>query len=86
MPRRLLTEVLGTFALTFVAAGAPVIAAASHTAPNLVALVVAPALLVMAILLRGGTSRYAMEAAMGEVASPMATLRGEAEPAQRDSA
>jgi aquaporin Z len=57
LPRRLLAEVLGTFALTFVAAGAPVIAAASHTAPDLVAMVVAPALLVMAMIYTvGGVS------------------------------
>lgn len=57
LPRRLLAELMGTFALTFVAAGAPVIAAASHTSPNLVALVVAPALLVMAMIYTvGGVS------------------------------
>ena len=57
LPRRLLAEVLGTFALTFVAAGGPVLAAASHTPANLVALVVAPALLVMAMIYTiGGVS------------------------------
>src|SRR5690349_5198672 len=57
LPCRLLAELMGTFALTFVAAGAPVIAAASHTPPNLVALVVAPALLVMAMIYTiGGVS------------------------------
>jgi len=41
---------LGTFALTLVAAGGPVIAAASGAAVGLPALVVAPALLVMAMI------------------------------------
>ncbi len=49
-PRQLLAELLGTFALTLVAAGGPVIGAASGTAVGLPALVVAPALLVMAMI------------------------------------
>jgi aquaporin Z len=50
VPRQLLAELLGTFALTLVAAGGPVIVAASGTAVGLPALVVAPALLVMAMI------------------------------------
>lgn len=34
-PRRLLAELMGTFALTFVAAGGPVMAAAGHVSPSL---------------------------------------------------
>ena len=49
-PRRLLAELLGTFALTLVAAGGPVIAAAAPGAAGPGALVVAPALLVMAMI------------------------------------
>lgn len=48
--RQLLAELLGTFALTLVAAGGPVIAAASGTEVGLPAQVVAPALLVMAMI------------------------------------
>jgi len=48
--RRLLAELLGTFALTFVAAGGPVIVAATGATVGLPALVVAPALLVMAMI------------------------------------
>ncbi|MEO8551510.1 MAG: aquaporin [Kofleriaceae bacterium] len=48
--RRLLAELFGTFMLTLVAAGGPVIAAATGTSPDLAALVVAPALLVMALI------------------------------------
>jgi aquaporin Z len=48
--RRLLAELLGTFALTFTAAGGPVIVAASGVSVGLPALVVAPALLVMAMI------------------------------------
>jgi len=48
--RRLLAELLGTFALTFVAAGGPVIVAASGVNVGLPALVVAPALLVLAMI------------------------------------
>lgn len=48
--RRLLAELLGTFALTLVAAGGPVIDAASGISVGLPALVVAPALLVMAMI------------------------------------
>jgi aquaporin Z len=49
-PRRLLAELLGTFGLTFVAAGGPVIVAASGSSIGLPALVVAPALFVMAMI------------------------------------
>jgi len=48
--RRLLAELLGTFALTFTAAGGPVIVAASGVSVGLPALVVAPALLVLAMI------------------------------------
>ncbi|HZT97570.1 MAG TPA: aquaporin [Chloroflexota bacterium] len=48
--RRLLAELIGTFALTFVAAGGGVIAAISGGTPNEAARVVAPALLVMAMI------------------------------------
>jgi len=48
--RRLLAELLGTFALTLVAAGGPVMAAATDTPASLPAMVVAPALLVMALI------------------------------------
>ncbi len=48
--RRLLAELLGTFMLTLVAAGGPVMYAATSTTPSLAALVVAPALLVMALI------------------------------------
>jgi aquaporin Z len=48
--RRLLAEVLGTFLLTLVAAGGGVIGAVSGGAVSLNALVVAPALLVMAMI------------------------------------
>ncbi len=48
--RRLLAELLGTFALTLVAAGGPTIAAASGAGLGGAAQVVAPALLVMAMI------------------------------------
>jgi len=48
--RRLLAELLGTFALTMVAAGGPTIAAASGAGLGGAAQVVAPALLVMAMI------------------------------------
>ena len=48
--RRLLAELVGTFLLTFVAAGGPVIQAASHQPLGNAALVVAPALMVMAVI------------------------------------
>jgi len=48
--RRLLAELLGTFGLTFTAAGGPVIVAASGASVGLPALVVAPALFVMAMI------------------------------------
>lgn len=48
--RRLFAELLGTFALTFVAAGGAVIAAVSGTGPSLAGQVVAPALVVLAMI------------------------------------
>ena len=48
--RRLVAELLGTFALTFVAAGGDVIAAVSGRPPDGPAQVVSPALLVMALI------------------------------------
>jgi aquaporin Z len=48
--RRLLAELLGTFMLTLVAAGGPVIAAAASASVDAPALVVAPGLLVMALI------------------------------------
>jgi aquaporin Z len=48
--RRLLAELLGTFALTIVAAGGAVIAAVSHGSPGEAAQAVAPALLVTAMI------------------------------------
>ena len=48
--RRLLAELMGIFALTLVAAGGPVIAAVSQGKPSDSAQVVAPALLVMAMI------------------------------------
>jgi aquaporin Z len=48
--RRLLAELLGTFALTIVAAGGAVIAAVSRGVPGEAAQTVAPALLVMAMI------------------------------------
>jgi aquaporin Z len=53
--RRLFAELLGTFLLVVVAAGAPVVAAVSHGAVGRTAEVVAPALMVMAIILFMGT-------------------------------
>ena len=66
-PRRLLAELLGTFALTFVAAGGPVIAAATDTPANLPSLVVAPALLVMALI-------YSLGNLSGAHFNPVVTL------------
>ena len=66
-PRRLLAELLGTFALTLVAAGGPVMAAASGTPPNLPALVVAPGLLVMAMI-------YSLGNLSGAHFNPVVTL------------
>jgi aquaporin Z len=48
--RRLFAELLGTCALTFVAAGGGVIAAVSAAGPSLTAQVVAPALVVLAMI------------------------------------
>lgn len=49
--RRLFAELFGTFLLVLVAAGAPVVAAASHGAVGRAAAVTAPGLMVMAIIL-----------------------------------
>jgi aquaporin Z len=48
--RRLLSEALGTFFLVLVAAGAPVVDAVSHGRVSLTAQVVAPGLMVMAVI------------------------------------
>ncbi len=53
--RRLLSEALGTFLLVLVAAGAPVVDAWSHGQVPLDAQVVAPALMVMAVIYFMGT-------------------------------
>lgn len=50
MARRLLAELVGTFALTFVAAGGEVAAVLTHDSINVVARAVAPGLLVMAMI------------------------------------
>jgi aquaporin Z len=65
--RRLLAELLGTFALTLVAAGGPVMAAATDTPASLPALVVAPALLVMALI-------YSLGNLSGAHFNPVVTL------------
>ncbi len=65
--RRLLAELLGTFALTVVAAGGPVMAAATDTPANVPALVVAPALLVMAMI-------YSLGNLSGAHFNPVVTL------------
>lgn len=52
--RRLFAEVVGTFFLVLVAAGAPVVDAVSHGSVGRVASVVAPALMVMAVILAIG--------------------------------
>jgi aquaporin Z len=52
--RRLFAEVVGTFFLVLVAAGAPVVDAVSHGSVGRVAAVVAPALMVMAVILAIG--------------------------------
>jgi aquaporin Z len=65
--RRLLAELLGTFALTLVAAGGPVIDAATGVSSGLPALVVAPALLVMALI-------YALGPLSGAHFNPAVTL------------
>ncbi|SRR5579875_22852 len=48
--RRLLSEFVGTFALTFVAAGGPVVAALTHGKLSVAAIVTAPGLMVMAMI------------------------------------
>lgn len=48
--RKLLAELLGTFGLTFVAAGADVIAVVSHGEVNFISRMVAPAMLVMVMI------------------------------------
>jgi aquaporin Z len=52
--RRLFAEVVGTFFLVMVAAGAPVVDAVSHGSVGRVASVVAPGLMVMAVILAIG--------------------------------
>ena len=49
--RRLFAELLGTFLLVLVAAGGPVVAVRTHTQLGRVAIVVAPGLMVMAVIL-----------------------------------
>ena len=63
----LLAELLGTFALTLVAAGGPVIAAVTNTTISAPALVIAPALLVMAMI-------YSLGAVSGAHFNPVVTL------------
>lgn len=65
--RRLLAELLGTFLLTLVAAGGPVIAAATHQRLGHASEVVAPALMVMAII-------YALGDVSGAHLNPAVTL------------
>ncbi|MHB8295907.1 MAG: MIP/aquaporin family protein [Acidimicrobiales bacterium] len=65
--RRLLSELLGTFALTLVAAGAPAIGAYSGGKISLSAAVVAPALLVMAMI-------YTLGGLSGAHFNPVVTL------------
>ncbi|GAC1522447.1 MAG: aquaporin [Thermoleophilaceae bacterium] len=65
--RRLLAELLGTFLLVFVAAGGPVIEAASHEPIGHGAKVVAPALMVMALI-------YAVGGVSGAHFNPAVTL------------
>ena len=65
--RRLFSEVLGTFLLVVVAAGAPVVDAVSHGQVPLDAQVVAPALMVMAII-------YFMGMVSGAHLNPAVTL------------
>lgn len=65
--RRLLAELIGTFLLTFVAAGADVIGGVSKGAVNLNAAVVAPALLVMALI-------YSVGGISGAHFNPVVTL------------
>ncbi len=65
--RRLFSELLGTFFLVLVAAGAPVVAARSHGAVSLSAQVVAPGLMVMAVI-------YFMGAVGGAHLNPAVTL------------
>ena len=65
--RRLFSEVLGTFLLVVVAAGAPVVDAVSHGQVSLGAQVVAPGLMVMAII-------YFMGMVSGAHLNPAVTL------------
>ncbi len=65
--RSLLAEALGTFALTFVAAGAIVIAEVSRGEVNYVARVVAPGLMVMAVI-------YTLGDISGAHINPVVTL------------
>lgn len=54
--RRLFAEVFGTFFLVLVAAGGPVVSAVSHAGPGTAALVTAPGLMVMALILSTGAT------------------------------
>lgn len=65
--RRLFAELLGTFVLTFVAAGGAVIAAVSSNGPSLTAQVVAPALVVLAMI-------YSLGPISGAHFNPVVTL------------
>lgn len=67
MWRRLLAEAVGTFALTFVAAGGPVFGAAMHGAVGRSAAVVAPALVVVAMI-------YTLGDVSGAHLNPVVTL------------
>ena len=66
-PRRLLAELLGTFSLTLVAAGAVVIASVNHGTPGYTAQVVGPGLLVMVMI-------YTVGPISGAHLNPVVTL------------
>ncbi len=66
-PRRLLAELAGTFALTFVAAGAVVIAAVNGGVPGFTAQVIAPGLLVSVMI-------YSIGEVSGAHINPVVTL------------
>jgi aquaporin Z len=66
-PRRVLAELVGTFLLTFVAAGGDTIEAATHMPVGHAAKVIAPALMVMALI-------YAIGGISGAHLNPVVTL------------